>query len=557
LLLLCLLLSVACGGDPARPSAETAIEAAAPGATTTRAAAGPSAAKTGLPATATVTPLPKPTAASGRLGASAQRSAFIAPLPTPTAAPSPTASATPVSTSSLPLTSTLAQALGKESDPPPECTYAAEFVADVTIPDDTPLEPGASFLKTWQLRNSGTCDWETGLQLVFIEGDPLGGPSTIPVSPTLAGAAVDVSIPLTAPQAGGTYQGHWELRTPDDRASLTQVYVRVRVPSPPPPTPAAEVPPAPGGEPIPPLVLLNYFAWFDGGGWDDCNISAGDKPLQPYSSDDPAAIARHVQMALDAGADGFTQQWYVPGGRTDRNFATLLTQSQGTSFRSTVVFLRHIWPGSPAPTQANVAEAVRYLLERYASHPNFLQLDGRPVLFFTDVYRVPVAAGQTPQQAWAAIRAQADPERRAWWIAEGLDPSYLAVFDGLWVYKITHATAPQAYLKAGQWAESVRRWEAQTGQRKLWIGTLTPGWDDLRAGCRSDGRVSSSAHRQERGDGTFYRATFDAALASRPNWLWVNSFNEWVEGTYVEPSVLFGDRYLQLTREFGAIFKGQ
>jgi hypothetical protein len=150
-----------------------------------------------------------------------------------------------------------------------------------------------------------------------------------------------------------------------------------------------------------------------------------------------------------------------------------------------------------------------------------------------------------------------DPGGNIWWIAEGLDPSYLAVFDGLWVYKITHAVAPTAYLKAGQWAASVRQWEASTGKRKLWIGTLTPGWDDLRAGCKADVRAPSQAHKQERGDGAFYRATFDAALGSSPDWLWVNSFNEWVEGTYVEPGVLYGDLYLQITRELAALFKGQ
>ena len=140
--------------------------------------------------------------------------------------------------------------------------------------------------------------------------------------------------------------------------------------------------------------------------------------------------------------------------------------------------------------------------------------------------------------------------------SEGLDPSYLAVFDGLWVYKIAHAVAPQAYLKASQWANAVRAWEAQTGQEKMWIATLSPGWDDTRAGCKADVRVPSAAHRQERGDGAFFRATFDAAIGSDPDWLWVNSFNEWVEGTYVEASVLYGDRYLELVRQFSATFKG-
>jgi hypothetical protein len=299
------------------------------------------------------------------------------------------------------------------------------------------------------------------------------------------------------------------------------------------------------------LALLNYFAWYDGTGWDDCNVSAGDKPAQPYGSDDPAAIARHVRLALEAGADGFTQQWFAPGERTDRNFETLLAQSQGTGLRSTVVFLRHIWHGGPA-SQADVVAALRYLLERYSGHPNFLRYQGRPVIFITDLYRVPLAAGQTPQQAWASIRAQVDPQGQTWWIGEGLDPLYLAVFDGLWVYKITHAAYPQAYLKASQWANAARQWES-----RLWVATISPGWDDLRSGCRSDVRAPSQMHQQARQEGAFYQATFDAALASNPDWLWISSFNEWVEGTYIEPSAFYGDFYLHKTRELIAAFKGR
>ncbi len=302
------------------------------------------------------------------------------------------------------------------------------------------------------------------------------------------------------------------------------------------------------------LVLAQYFAWFDGDGWNDCNISAGDKPLQPYSSDDPTAIVRHVQMASEVGLDGFLLHWFGPGDRTDRNFETLLNQSQWSDFTSTVVFSYHIWPAAPALGQQNVGQAVRYVMDRYSGHSNFLALDGKPVLFFVDVYRTP-AAGQTPQQFWAAVRDEVDLQRQTWWIAEGLDASYLAVFDGLFVFKITHADYPNDYLKASRWAGRVEQWEQQTGQSKLWLATISPGWDDLRAGCRADVRVPTPPHRRDREDGALYRATFDAALDSNPDWLLLSSFNEWVEGTYIEPSVQYGDKYLELTKEFVTIFK--
>ncbi len=350
---------------------------------------------------------------------------------------------------------------------------------------------------------------------------------------------------------------------PTATATATASPTPTATPRPPSPTPPPAVGEAASSSPVelsaaprvPRLVLANYFAWYDANAWGACNISAGDRPLQPYASDDPAAIARHVNQARSAGVDGFTLNWFAPGDRTDRNFATLLAQSQGQPFVSSVVFLNHIWHGA-RPTQESVGAAIRYLLDTYGQHPNFLKLNGKPVLFFTDVYRVPTRSGQTPQEAWAAIRQRVDPNGQSWWIAEGLDPSYLNVFDGLYVHKITHRDYPNDYLKAPRWAERVRAWEARTGRPKLWIATLMPGWDDTRAGCRPDVRVPSAPHRRDRENGNFYRATFEAALRSAPDWLWVNSFNEWVEGTYIEPSVLYGDLYLRLTGEFARQFKG-
>jgi hypothetical protein len=123
------------------------------------------------------------------------------------------------------------------------------------------------------------------------------------------------------------------------------------------------------------------------------------------------------------------------------------------------------------------------------------------------------------------------------------------VFDGLFVFKITHADYPNDYLKASRWARRVEEWEQRTNQPKLWLATISPGWDDLRAGCRADVRVPNTPHRRDRENGALYQATFDAALSSNPDWLLLSSFNEWVEGTYIEPSAQYGDKYLEMTKE--------
>jgi len=100
-----------------------------------------------------------------------------------------------------------------EPSPAPTCTDRASFVSDVTIPDNTYLSPGQSFVKTWRLRNSGTCTWTTDYALVSAGGHSLGAPSSVPLPEAVApGGTVDLSVTLTAPTANGAYEGKWQLR---------------------------------------------------------------------------------------------------------------------------------------------------------------------------------------------------------------------------------------------------------------------------------------------------------------------------------------------------------
>lgn len=90
----------------------------------------------------------------------------------------------------------------------------AEFEKDVNYPDNSTLSPGEEFTKTWRLRNSGTCTWNSNYAIVFDRGDSLGAPasSTLTTTTVAPGETVDVSVVLKAPESSGTYQGYWKLR---------------------------------------------------------------------------------------------------------------------------------------------------------------------------------------------------------------------------------------------------------------------------------------------------------------------------------------------------------
>jgi hypothetical protein len=86
-------------------------------------------------------------------------------------------------------------------------------VADVSIPDNTQLAPGEPFVKTWRVRNSGTCVWGSDYALVFVNGEPMGGQAPVPLpQPVQPGNEVDLTISLVAPANTGVYRGEWKLQ---------------------------------------------------------------------------------------------------------------------------------------------------------------------------------------------------------------------------------------------------------------------------------------------------------------------------------------------------------
>jgi hypothetical protein len=87
---------------------------------------------------------------------------------------------------------------------------------DISIPDDTIISPGQSFIKTWKLVNSGTCAWTTSYSTRFFYGDRMGAPESVPLQQTiLPSQSVEISIEMVAPLTSGTYQGNWKLSNPN------------------------------------------------------------------------------------------------------------------------------------------------------------------------------------------------------------------------------------------------------------------------------------------------------------------------------------------------------
>jgi hypothetical protein len=105
-----------------------------------------------------------------------------------------------------------------------------EFVADVTVPDGTTMSPGQDFVKTWRVKNSGSCPWGDGYELVYADyEDKMDGqpqPLTQVVQP---GQEVEISVQFKAPDAIGVYLSAWQMANPRGVTFPVAIFVKITV----------------------------------------------------------------------------------------------------------------------------------------------------------------------------------------------------------------------------------------------------------------------------------------------------------------------------------------
>lgn len=306
-------------------------------------------------------------------------------------------------------------------------------------------------------------------------------------------------------------------------------------------------------------VLAFYYPWYGSlerqGHWvhwegvdtdrRDIRSSTHYPALGPYDSHDPAVVDQHFAWAKAAGIDGLIVSWWGPGDFTDRAMTLLLARAEAHGLKITVY-----WEDVPQQTPSERVRAgivdLGYLLRQYGRHPAFLKVDGKPVIF---VYgRV---MGQVGFAEWPAIVRGAEAAFGGPFalIADGINRGNAALFDGIHTYNPVGwvaATAPGALADASRKTFTA---EVQLARRAGKIAALTviPGYDDTK--------IRQSGLKADRRDGRTYETLWQAAIAASPDWILITSFNEWHEGSEIEPSAEDGDTYLDITRRMTTAFK--
>jgi hypothetical protein len=290
------------------------------------------------------------------------------------------------------------------------------------------------------------------------------------------------------------------------------------------------------------LVLSFFYPW-----WNTRSLDGNpdqEITLAPFETVSDASLDAIIDSAKAAGVDGFVesyQQALIFSGK----FAQLVRRAEADGAFTVapqleLVYLSQITNGSG--TVAALEGWFRDVLASAAS-PAYLKVGGRPVVFLfrTDLLDPGVLAAVRSNLRATGL----DP----YLIGDALDPAY--ALDGFYTYT---PNVVQDSVNLTDWYRQLARTTRYDASRAygdrpaLLVSPVSPGENDARAGGGSLGLVV------DRGGGARYDASWAAAVATRPDWVVVSSWNAIPEDTQITPSQLYGTRALEQTAAWAQIF---
>lgn len=134
------------------------------------------------------------------------------PEPTPTNSPTPDLTLTAAAPTALPANTQPAGSSGGGGTPCLRANLEYE-----TIPDGTQYPVDKVFQKTWRLKNTGTCTWNSNYSIVWVEGEIFNTNSVNPITEVdvAPNQYVEITLTVVMPSKAGNYIGYFMLRSDD------------------------------------------------------------------------------------------------------------------------------------------------------------------------------------------------------------------------------------------------------------------------------------------------------------------------------------------------------
>lgn len=316
-----------------------------------------------------------------------------------------------------------------------------------------------------------------------------------------------------------------------------------------------------------PLLMAHYMPWYqappvseswgwhwtmnhfnptqrEDGAW--TGLASHYTPLiGPYDSSDEAVLEYQTLLMKLSGIDGVIVDWYgienfwdygAIHSSTEKLFQAV--EKAGLTF--VICYedqtLKHMIDNQHLAEEDALAhgqEVMKFLQDHWFGQEAYLKVSGKPVLFtFGPQY--------FKGEAWGALFSTLDPQPLLFTLDKHYVPLQTASFPWppMWASKagVLSHNALQQYL-ADFYAE------AET--RNYVVGGAFPGFHDIY----EDAGAGSSYGYLDALDGKTFRYTLQEALNYQPDMVQLITWNDYGEGTIIEPTVEFEYRYLEMVQE--------
>ncbi len=318
--------------------------------------------------------------------------------------------------------------------------------------------------------------------------------------------------------------------------------------------------PVPAPQPVSgPIMVGSYYfpGHFNAARWVPMAQAGFPFPLLGYYRDgEPVVSDWHIKWAVEHGIRFFAFDWYY-----DYRTGNVLQHNEAldrgflrATYRDLISFAifwcnEERW--EPDYTEEQMLLLARTLRDRYFSQPNYLKFGGRAALFVSQPWRLTKRFGVEGCAAlWRRMSAEAGVEILPIALAHN-DQATLAQagYGAVSAYNYAAAKVPDGQLKAPYDTmvtgyEEI--WKQVTAEATLpYLVPVSPGWDSTpwygeRAMVRTDSRPEK------------FRGMCEAAkkyVSPQLNAVIVECWNEFGEGSYIEPCTQYGFGYLDALRD--------
>jgi len=321
------------------------------------------------------------------------------------------------------------------------------------------------------------------------------------------------------------------------------------------------------------VVLAYYYIWFNENNWIKTAAEGGRKEglegLHPlvgaYNSWDPTVIEKHMQQMNRALIDALAVSWWYDTKANGPNHILdiVFEKAVDHNLKITIDYERG---GASLKT---IDHDLFYFLNRYKDHPAMLKVEGSPVVM------VWTAWAHTPSE-WQGVFDRLEKAGISAFpimsgsYQNGKGKAYLGPFRSLEEYTLVDIEDCQLadFMKTmrGHIDDYNRTRGRANGKPAQHHATISPGYNETKnpsrttkgGGFKGAGwkdRTKFGVHYPDDPEGAYYRGTFEAAMASNPDWLHISTFNELAEFSHIEATFEHGYTYIDLTAEFVKKFK--